>query len=460
MRDNISLDRLSLSVGWTSCTAQTTVLQDSGSEDFKTVATSGALYLLDLPVQTFGISSGVAMDEVVENGVSVLLNCQSEGHKSIKDFWRDLVQPGEIELKGFLFCLGLVDVVKRLLEPIGDFQPGEVFQPGFKDQRLTFIQIMRAFEQQEPIMHHSSSLLVRETLTNVFTNGFQASREQFKHVKFVYNQLDMRQNLVNCVMIASPHIRTHDGNMLFCAIGQMLQVADDRWFVPIPEQVNNLMVLNISDNAAVLIEQIQFINSDTCAVDGTDLCVFVGFLKDTANRSFIQSCIIGDAGECPFDRLLSNVEDQAFGHHMVFVHVVKRFKEGFVTRAATIALPHNYDACSLPSDGDIHEQLVLDFMSVETGASTMRAAQRNRILLGGDLVAVCALLNGQDIPVFPTQNVQRPLSKLKVLPKSFFKMAVFPVAREGRLRCYSTWFAGFCMFYVAARFHALCRIAG
>lgn len=92
----ISLNRLSLSVGWTSCTAQTSILQDSGSEDLKTVAASRPLHLLDLPVQTFGISSGVAMGEVVENGVPVLLNCQGEGHKSIKDFWDDLVQPGEM----------------------------------------------------------------------------------------------------------------------------------------------------------------------------------------------------------------------------------------------------------------------------------------------------------------------------------------------------------------------------
>jgi hypothetical protein len=136
---HISLNRLSFSVWRSSLAMQTSVLQDSGSEDLKTVAASGALCLLDLPVQTFGISSGVAMGEVVENGVSVLLNCQGEGHKSIKDFWCDLVQPSEIALKGFLFGRGFIDAVKSFLEAIGGFQPGEVLQPSFKDQRLVFV---------------------------------------------------------------------------------------------------------------------------------------------------------------------------------------------------------------------------------------------------------------------------------------------------------------------------------
>jgi hypothetical protein len=422
----ISLNRLSLSVWWTGCTAQTTVLQDSGSEDFKTVTASRPLHLLDLPVQTFGIPSGVAMGEVVENGVPVLLNCQGEGHKSIKDFWGDLVQPSEIALKGFFFCLGLVDVVKRFLEPIGGFQSGKVLQPDFKNQRLPPIQIMRTFEQQEPIMHHGSSLFVCEALTNVFTNSFQASREQLEHVKLIYNQFDMWQDLMDCIMVASPHIRTHNGNILFCAIGQALQVVDDRRLMPISEQINDLMVLNISDNAAVLVEQVQFINPDACTVDGAGFCVLAGFLKDAANCSFVQSRIIGDAGECPSERLLSNVEDQAFGHHVVLIHVVERFEKRFATGSALIAPSDDVDGYTFPSDGNVHEYLGPGSVSIQQGVGAVQAARNNRLLLGGNVVVVCVLFNGQDMPVIPPQNVQG-LSPMVQILESFFWRRVIPV---------------------------------
>lgn len=253
---------------------------------------------------------------------------------------------------------------------------------------------MRAPEQQEPIMRHGPSLLIREALANVFADSFQASRKKFEHVKLVYDQFGMWQDLIDCIMVASPHIRTYNGNMLFCAIWQALQVVDDCWFMPISEQINDLMVLNIRDDAAVLVEQIQFINSDTCAVDDADLCVFVSFLKDAANCSFIQSRIIGDAGESPSEGLLSNVENQAFGHHVVFVHVVKRFEKCFAAGSALIAPSDDVDGYAFPSNGNVHEQLGPGSVSIQQGAGAMRAARNNRLLLGGNVVVVCVLFNG------------------------------------------------------------------
>src|SRR5262249_15181752 len=152
-------------------------------------------------------------------------------------------------------------------------------------------------------------------------------------------------------------------------------------FLTVSKKVNDLMVFDISDDATVLVEQVQFINSDACAGDRAGFCGLAGFRPDAANRSFIQPCIIGNAGKCPFERRTPNVEDQAFCHHVVFVHVVEWYKEGFVASTATIAFPDNYDAGSLSSNGNIHEQLMLDFVSVERGSRAMRAAQRNRVLL-------------------------------------------------------------------------------
>jgi hypothetical protein len=45
-------------------------------------------------------------------------------------------------------------------------------------------------------------------------------------MELVYNQLGTRQYLMHRIMVASPHVRTRNGDMLFYGIGQALQVTD------------------------------------------------------------------------------------------------------------------------------------------------------------------------------------------------------------------------------------------
>ncbi len=146
----------------------------------------------------------------------------------------------------------------------GGFQSGKVFQPYFNDQGVAFIQVAGASQQQESIMHQCSPLLVCEAFANFFTDSFQASREQLEHVKLVYNQFGMWQNLMYRIMVASPYIRTHDGDMLFYGIGQALQVTDHRGFGALSKQVNDLVVGNIGDHTSVLMQQIQFVALSRC----------------------------------------------------------------------------------------------------------------------------------------------------------------------------------------------------
>src|SRR5262249_40387186 len=152
--------------------------------------------------------------------------------------------------------------------------------------------------------------------------------------------------------------------------------------------------------------------------------------------------------KCPFERRTPNVEDQAFCHHVVFVHVVEWHKEGFVASTATIAFPDNYDAGSLSSNGNIHEQLMLDFVSVERGSRAMRAAQRNRVLLSGDLIVVLMLSDFQNMIMRPAKYVQEMLSRFKVLLGEFFEPLAFLVWKRKEFPT---------NYPTKILFHAVCR---
>ena len=68
---------------------------------------------------------------------------------------------------------------------------------------------------------------------------------------------------------------------------------------------------------------------------------------------------------------MSQVKHQALRHGVDFIHIFERFKERSLTRTTQVALPENQDAGVLASYGDVHEQLMFDFMTVQVGTATM-----------------------------------------------------------------------------------------
>ena len=446
MRRNIGMMPL-LVRGRTINFSQSVGQQDFGADDFKAKTSPFPCENFHEAVQTFGVSSCIAVGEVVKDGITILFNSQGEGHKSIKDFWCDLVEPMKIELKGFLFGRGFIDAVKSFLEPIGSFQPGGVFQPAFKDERFMFVQITGTFEQQEPIMHQGSSLSICQACSYLLANGFKALVKQLQHVPFVGNQMSMWQDLVDGIVIPRPHIGSNDGDLFPSALWQVLQITDDGGFGTVSKQVNNLMVLNIGNDAAVLIEQVQFV--DTQAVYfclwKTRLNVNSEFVEQDADQLLIDSHLISNTGEGSAQRCLLNVAGQALGHEMVLIHVWDWLKEGSAAFTTTVTFAMNDDPDVLPSDGLVQVGLWLYLMSVQFGMAAMSATRRRSDQLRLDVKIVFILINRKDVVVGQSQDVQKALSPKKELPHKFFGGPEIPVASEGRLlraSCfYSTHFS-------------------
>ena len=442
MRGNISM-MPSLSIAWPRCFPQAVGQQHFGADGFKTVSASHALRQLYQSVQAFGVPGGVAVSEVVENGVPVALNGQRQRQESFVDIKGDICQPCKVAFQGGCFCLGLVDVVKRLFEMVGGFQSGKVFQPYFNDQGVAFIQVAGASQQQEPIMHQCSPLLVCEAFANFFTDSFQASREQLEHVKLVYNQFGMWQNLMYRIMIASPHIRTHDGDMLFYGIGQALQVTDHRGFGALSKQVNDLVVGNIGDHTSVLMQQIQFVNAQVehFSVWNTRLKVCREFAKESTDGTLSQTNFVSDAHKGSSQCFLLDVGNQAIGHEMAFIHAWERLEEGAAASTTAIAMSLHGDPDALAPDRQVHEELWLDFMAVEMWVMAMGTARGRRKTLRLDMEVMFVFVYRQNANACQSENIQEPLSPQIVLHKKFSAVAVVPVARERRIqRAYSTHF--------------------
>ncbi len=408
--------------------------QDFRANGFKTVPTPHSLCQLHQPVQAFGVPGCISVGEVVENGVPVVFNRQRERQERFVDRRRDVCKPGKVTLQSSLFCLGLVDVVKRLFEVVGGFQSGKVFQPSFDDQDLLLIQGAFVSEQQESVVHQRSALLVGQAGTNFLTDCLQASREQLEDVKLVYHQVGMWQDLTHGIMVARPHIGADDRDVLFDGIGQALQVTDHGWFGALPQQINNLVALDIGDHAAVLMQQVQFVNAqiEQLSLWNARLKVCRKFAKERANGTFCQTDLIGDADKGSSQGLLLDVVNQAIGHEMTFIHPWERLKEGTAASTTKKSAALNGDPDTFASDGQVHEQLRLSLVAMQLVLSAMDTLKRRGRQHHLEMKIVGMFIHDKNAKVSQAQEIQGHLSQ-RVLPKIFLLVAVFPVARERRL---------------------------
>lgn len=447
MSSGIRRSKMRRFVVWTGNALQASCLQDSGSEHFKAIATSSPLCAFNLAVQTFSIASCVGVAKVVENGISIFFDGEGKGDKRIKDFWGDLVKPCEISMQGFFVGCGIIDGIEIFLEVISNLKAGKILQPGLQDHGFTLVQVVRSSQQQEPVMHQGSALLIGESCSYVFTNLLQAARKQFQDVELIDDQVSIRQHLMDSIVVGGVHVGTDHMNLFLCSIGQALQVGDDVGLVPVSKQIDDSAMLDICDNAAVLVQQVQFIDPNTACGDGVSFYGLIGFPKDAPDSSLINPYLVGSVSEGMSECLLYHVCYQAFGHSMAFIHVGKRLKERSRALSTVVAAADNKNTSSFPSNRGIHELLWPGTVCIEQGTGAMWATRNDRLLLGGDVIIVRVFLNRQNAPMRPTKNIQRPLSKLEVLPKSFFEMFLITVAER---RSFPTNF-------LQNQFYTICR---
>ncbi len=449
------------SVGRASDSLQPAGLQDFCPQHIETVASSHALSQLHHSVEAFRVASSKTIVKVVKDGVSIGFDGQRKGDECISHIGRDLCEPCKVALQSIFFCQCFINGVKAFFETIGGLQTWEVLEPHLKDQSFSLIEVMRTLEQKKSVMHQGFPLFVSQTLSYLLANRFQAAGKQLQDVEFIYDQCCMGQGQMDGAMVRRPHISTDNLNMLFHSIGQVLQVGENGWFLSISKQINDVSVLNVSDDATVLIEQIQLVNPDADSLHASsDVEMLDRLVKDEPDKLLINADVVGDTRKCSSQCLLSDVKHQAICHHMMLVHLREWFKKGFVTVSAAVPFSDDQDARSFSSNWTIHKELPLDLMTIESEAGTMWAAQSSRFVLGYDVAVVFVLSNGQDTPMGPAKNIQRQLSPFRLLPKKFYVRGVNVVAREGRLlRVHSTHFSDFTLLSTVVRFHVVFRIA-
>src|SRR2546423_15053692 len=142
--------------------------------------------------------------------------------------------------------------------------------------------------------------------------------------------MGMRQNLMDSIVISRPQISTDNGNLFLHLFGQALQIADDRSLMAVTKQLDDLMMLNVSDDTSVLVQQVQFINTQVAysCFWKTRLDTSSKFAEQKTNGSLCQSNFIGNASKRSAQSCLLNVTDQAVRYEVMLIHMWDWLKEG------------------------------------------------------------------------------------------------------------------------------------
>ncbi len=452
MSDHFLLCLPARAVLWPGQSLQSTRLQDFGAQDFKTEATRVPLRGLNQSVYRFRVSIAHPMIEKGEDRVKPVGNSSEQWLKGGFHRFRKPGLPMLIKAFGLRSIFCLPDVEKRLLEPIGGFQLAKVLCPGFQDKPLAFRQVGASAQKDVPIVHQPASFGVRERGADFLTNGFKRLICHLYDVKMVNHHLCLWQHQADRIEVRTPHIDTGQSNVISFFLRHTRQKTDDCRFVAVSQQINDSPVADVRDHATWFMQQVNFVDAQSGARRGFGVgCgndVLAVFGKETPDGSFINTHLVGDMGKGMSERLLCQIKHQALGHCVALIHVREWFKEGSLTCPALIAAADHQNTGSLASDGCVHKLLWLGAMSVEQGAGAMWAARNDRLLLSGDAIIVCALLNRQNTPMQPAKNIQRSLSMLKVLLKSFFEAVLITVAER---RSFPTSF-------LQNRFYMICRV--
>lgn len=196
------------------------------------------------------------------------------------------------------------------------------------------------------------------------------------------------------------------------------------------------MVGEIGDHTSVLMQQIQFVNAqvEQLGVWNARLKVCSEFAKESTNGTLYQTYFVSDAHKGSSQCLLLNVDNQAIGHEMAFIHAWERLEECAAASTTAIAMSLNGDPYTLAPDRQVHEELWLNFMAVEMWVMAMGTTRGRRKTLRLDMEVMFVFVYRQNANACQSENIQEPLSPQIVLHKKFSVVTVVPVTRERRLQ--------------------------
>jgi hypothetical protein len=217
--------------------------------------------------------------------------------------------------------------------------------------------------------------------------------------------------------------------------GQTVQVTGNGGFVPVSQQIDHTAIADVTNDTARLVKQVYLINAHNSTGGGNGMIHSIfslgGLSKDTSDRAFINTHIMGDTGKRAAHRLTGQIEYQALGHQMMLVHVVQRLQKGSMTRSALVPSTDNVDPSTFAPDWDVHEELRSAPVTIQQGTGTMRTRRHHRLRLGGDVVIVVALIYRQNAPMGPAKNIQQVLPCMEIL-LGLFLMNLQKLVKEGK----------------------------
>src|SRR5215472_4775200 len=256
--------------------------QDFSADRLKAVAPTHTLSELDQAVECFGWSIGVAMIKVGQDLLLPVLHCRSQRMKSCFQLGRQTLLPCLV-VKGSRLATGSSpEVTKVFFQPVCSVKRWEVANPGFQNEDLAFRQIGTPTQENEAIVHQPPALCIAQTGTQLLAHGIQAGIRDLDDVETIDNDRGMRQQISYCQFVGLPHIHTDATNPISDRCWQALQVVLHTRFVPVAQQIQYGVLLDIGQHTARLVQQMHLINAKDShrGIDGFVLQMRGGLASD------------------------------------------------------------------------------------------------------------------------------------------------------------------------------------
>lgn len=390
------------------------------SDGFKTVASAHTLSELHKPVERFCWTIADTMVKVSHDlGMPVVHRGEQWLKGGNQIIWQ-IMLPGLVQRLRLVAGGSTPNLEKAFFTGVSSFEYWKVFSPCLKNQALVFIQITQTTKQDKPVVHQSAPFSVRETGTQLLTHSVQAGISKLDDMKMIDNHSGMWQKVIASLFVGLPHIHTDAGDSIAKRCWQSLQIVLDRSFIPVAQKVKNRVLFDIGQHTSGLGEQVDLINAQITdgGIDHVLCQVSSCLMEERANRPFIQTNIISNAGEGSMQCLLGNEDGQPLCDEVMFVHLRGWLKESAIAGAAAISASCNDEANRLAAHRQICEWLMFDLVAIEQSALAMDTTRwrSGQLRLKGNTLLV--LINCQKTIVCQPQEVQGQLSQ-KVLPHEF-----------------------------------------
>jgi len=322
-------------------------VQQPSAQHLEAVAPAGAVDDLRDPVQGFCVAVRNRVVEVRQHLLAPVPGGREQRHEALlalAHVGRHGLPPGVEALSSFGAARRVVDVVERLLQPVGGCHVRLVIQPHLEIESTLLVEVLVAHPEQRlpphPVPAHSLLLVLGQRDSDVVHRAVGHSDQ----VELVDNDRQPRENGLRGILVWLPHV---DSEALdAAALLELMQPRSHERLVAVGQHVDWNPVDDVGDDAPELAVNLRLVDAQPFWQPGLVLSVQAldVVAGQCADGLVITADVLSDASEGVSQTLLLDVLDATSRHARRRVDAAQRLDERAAALAASEALGVGLDA--------------------------------------------------------------------------------------------------------------------